>query len=274
MTPRKLRRLFDVQDVDQDDSDQVGVCWTPNLGNCSGVTNWIELEQPEINLIKRLNPGDSIATLEEKIHWAVWERAGGIYYAVDRDRSPWRWPSIVMGSKSELAGEFNQVNVLLVEKGYHKIETIPVLPNYDHISLATHPHLIHRVYVTNTRGITYDTPKGPFYMPLFSPINRRHAKGNISGMWLRGKHVGDVVTGTEIPPEEPPVEPPPPAAFPYQVMVMRRSVVRQQPRPNGNKLDPVAQPGWICAVVAEVNGWGDIGGNGQKWILLADTRKV
>jgi hypothetical protein len=272
MTLRKMRRLFDVQDADQNDTDQIGLCWTPQVGNCSGVTNWIELGQPEIDLIKRLNPGDSVATLEEKIHWAVWERIGGLYYAADRTRPPWRWPSIVMGSKSDRAGEFNQVNVLAVERGYHKIETIPILPNYDHIRLATHPHLIHRVYVTNVRGITYDTPKGAFYMPIFSPINRRHARGNVSGMWLRGKYVGDIVTTVEPPPVEPPAEPPP-FVYPYAIEVLRRSVVRQRPNASSAKIEPVAEPGWLCLVYAEINGWGDIGG-GQKWIWLQDTRRL
>jgi hypothetical protein len=35
----------------------------------------------------------------------------------------------------------------------------------------------------------------------------------------------------------------------------------------------VAEPGWLCLVYAEINGWGDIGG-GQKWIWLQDTRRL
>jgi len=121
MTLIKLRRLFDVQDEDQNDADQIGLCWKPQAGNCSGVTNWIELGPAEIALIKRLNPAQGGFTTEEKIHWAVWERPGGIYFAEDRDRAPWRWPSIVMGSKSAKPGEFNTVNSLSVQRGYHKI---------------------------------------------------------------------------------------------------------------------------------------------------------
>lgn len=266
MTRYMLRRLYDVQDADQDDTDQIGLCWTPQAGNCSGVTNWIELGQAEIDLVRRLNPGDDIATAEEKIHWAVWERAGGIYYAEDRERAPWRWPSIVMGSKSAMLDECNQVNVLVIERGYYKIETIPSLPNYDHIGLETHPHLIHRVYVTNTRGVTYDTPKGPFYMPLFSPVGRRHAKGNVSGMWLRGKYVG-----VRIGNDDPPVEPPPPADG-FAVVTVRPTVLRQQPKSTSAKIDPRAGSGEAFFVREQVNGWGYTGPRG--WVWLADVRKV
>ena len=273
MTDYMLKRLFDVQDADQTDTDQIGLCWTPQAGNCSGVTNWIELGQKEIDLIKRLNPGDSIASAEEKIHWAVWERTGGIYFAEDRERAPWRWPSIVMGSKSSLPGEFNRIETLEIHKGYHRIATIPVLGSYAHISLATHPHLIHRVYVTNARGVTYDTPKGPFYMPLFSPEGRRHAKGNLSGMWLRGKYVGGEVAGEDVPPVDPPVDPPPPPAENYEVIVIAaKTTLRQQPKATSSKIDPVGRRGERFTVVDVVNDWGLTGGRG--WIWLADTRRA
>lgn len=275
MTDYMLKRLFDVQDEDQDDTDQIGLCWTAQAGNCSGVSNWIELGQKEIDLIKRLNPGDAIASAEEKIHWAVWERAGGIYYAEDRERAPWRWPSIVMGSKSSLPGEFNRVSTIEIRKGYHRIETIPVLGSYAHISLATHPHLIHRVWVTNSKGITYDTPKGPFYMPLFSPEGRRHAKGNISGMWLRGQYVagevGDVPPVVD-PPVEPPVEPPPPPAGTFEVIVtVPKTPLRQAPKSNSAKMH-TGRRGDRFEVSDVVNDWGYTGLLG--WIWLADTRRA
>ena len=254
----KMLRTFDVQESDQDDTDQIGLCWTPQLGNCSGVTNWIELGEAEIALVKRLNPSSGGFSTEEKIQWAVWERAGGLYFAEDRRKAPWRWPSIVMGSKSAKSGEYNSVHSLFVQKGYHKIETIPVLPNYDHITLESHPYLVHRVFVTNAKGITYDTPKGIFFMPLFSPEGRRHAKGTVSGMWLRGPYVGDEV--------ESPVPPTGGQTVnALRVKTLRRTVLRQGPRAISPKLY-VAMAGEPFGVVDQVNGWGDTGKRGWVWM--------
>ena len=266
MTYHMMQRLYSVQDADQNDTDQIGLCWTPQAGNCSGVTNWIELGPVEIELVKRLNPPSGGFTTEQKIQWAVWERAGGIYFAEDRTRSPWRWPSIVMGSKSFVDGQYNSVCVLEDNGGYSRIETIPVLASYDHITLESHPHLIHRVYVTNAKGITYDTPKGPFFMPLFSPEGRRHAKGNISGMWLRNKYTAWVVENP-VPPLDMT------KADGMAVIATKRTVLRQGPRETAPKIDPAAQPGERFVVSDQVNGWGYTGRR-RGWILLADTRKA
>ena len=259
MSFQQMRRLFDVQDADQNDTDQIGLCWTPQAGNCSGVTNWIELGEEEIALVKRLNPPSGGFSTEEKIQWAVWERAGGLYFAEDRRRAPWRWPSIVMGSKSAKAGEYNSVRSIFVQKGYHKIDVIPVLASYDHIALESHPYLVHRVFVTNTRGITYDTPKGPFFMPLFSPEGRRHAKGMVSGMWLRGQYVGDEVETPAPPLAEGSVSG-------LRVTVLRRTVLRQRPSMTSAKIDPVAQGGESLMVLEQVNGWGNTGKRGWVWM--------
>lgn len=261
MTFHQMRRLFDVQDADQNDTDQIGLCWTPQAGNCSGVTNWIELGEAEIELIKRLNPPSGGFSTEEKIQWAVWERAGGIYYAVDRKKAPWRWPSIVMGSKSAKSGEYNSVHSLFVQKGYHKIETIPSMPNYDHITLESHPYLIHRVFVTNTKAITYDTPKGIFFMPLFSPEGRRHAKGTVSGMWLRGQYTGWVVD-----PPMPPIGGQTVNAL--QVKTLRRTVLRQGPRETASQTH-VAQRGETFYVTDQIRNWGYTGRLG--WVWMADV---
>ena len=255
----KMLRTFDVQESDQDDTDQIGLCWTPQLGNCSGVTNWIELGEAEIELVKRLNPPSGGFSTEEKIQWAVWERAGGIYFAEDRKKAPWRWPSIVMGSKSAKDGEYNTVNVYFGQKGYLKIETIPVMASYEHITLESHPHLVHRVFVTNARGITYDTPKGMFFMPLFSPEGRRHAKGNVSGMWLRERYAGEAVLA--------PVPPLGGATVnALKVVTLRRTVLRQGPRASSPKIDPVAMAGERMSVMEQVNGWGNTGRRGWVWM--------
>ena len=191
---RKMKRLFDVQDEDQDDTDQIGVCWTKNAGNCSGVQNWFWLDDPaERALIERVNTGIDSVSWQEKKRWAVWERPGGIYYSLDRDTEPWKDTSLVFGSKSNLPGEFNQVRVVQSGNAYTGIETIPVLPNYDHLSVDTHPWLFHRIWVTNSRGITYDTPKGIFWKPLFSPIGRIRSKGDITGFWVRERYLGDEI---------------------------------------------------------------------------------
>jgi hypothetical protein len=195
---RKLLRLWDVEGPNpQGDTDQEGVCWTRQAGNCSGVQNFYWLDDPrERELIRRVNTGIDDIPWDEKLHWAVWDVAGGLYRAEQRMRMdiPWKDTSLVMGSKSALAGEYNQVRVLSDIDGYTDIETIPVLNSYDHLSVATHPHLFHRVYVTNLKGVTYDTPHGIFYKPLFDPRGRRRAAGNITGFYVRNRFLGDTWT--------------------------------------------------------------------------------
>ena len=194
-TFRKMLRLWDVEGPNkQGDTDQIGCCWTRNAGNCSGVANSFWLNDPkERELIRRVNTGIDAISWEKKLHWAVWSTAGGLYRADQRDRMdlPWKDTSLVMGSRSALPGEFNQVRVLRSLEGYTDIETIPVLDSYDHLSVATHPWLFHRVYVTNFIGKTYDTPQGIFYKPLFSPIGRQRATGDIDGFWVRERFLGD-----------------------------------------------------------------------------------
>jgi hypothetical protein len=194
---KKMLRLFDVEGTnDQGDTDQIGVCWTQNAGNCSGIQNFFWLDdQRERELVRRVNTGIDAIPWTEKLHWAVWDKAGGIYRADQRNDMtiPWKDTSLVMGSRSALAGEYNQVSVLQTAGGYTDIETIPVLDSYDHLSVATHPWLFHRIYVTNAIGKTFETPHGIFYKPLFSPIGRRRAAGDITGFWVRNQFLGESI---------------------------------------------------------------------------------
>jgi hypothetical protein len=194
---QKMLRLFDVEGPNnQGDTDQIGVCWTQNAGNCSGIQNFFWLDdQRERELVRRVNTGIDAIPWTEKLHWAVWDKAGGIYRADQRNDMtiPWKDTSLVMGSRSALAGEYNQVSVLQAVGGYTDIETIPVLDSYDHLSVATHPWLFHRVYVTNAIGKTFETPHGIFYKPLFSPIGRRRAAGDITGFWVRNQFLGESI---------------------------------------------------------------------------------
>jgi hypothetical protein len=194
---RKMRRLDDVDGHDnQMDTDQIGVCWTRQAGNCSGVSNFFWLDDPrERELIRRVNLYVDDVPWIHKLHWAVWDIAGGLYRAAERINMiiPWKDTSLVMGSRSARAGEFNQVKIFQDVDGYTDIETIPVLSSYDHLSVATHPWLFQRVYCTNNAGITYDTPKGIFWKPLFSPIGRRRAAGDITGFWVRNRYLGESV---------------------------------------------------------------------------------
>lgn len=194
---RKMLRLFDVEGPNtQGDTDQIGCCWTRQDGNCSGVSNFFWLDnQKERDLIRRVNTGIDGVSWEAKLHWAVWDKAGGIYRADTRDNMliPWKDTSLVFGSKSSANGEYNSVKVLSNVSGYTDIETIPVLDNYDHLSVETHPWLFHRIYVTNYIGKTYDAPKGIFYKPLFSPVGRRRAAGNVDGYFVREQFLGEYV---------------------------------------------------------------------------------
>ena len=69
MTLRKVRRIFDVQGGAGNDTDQFGVCRTPNSGNCSGIEGWFWIGKPETDLWRRINPNQSLLwTTEVKAH--------------------------------------------------------------------------------------------------------------------------------------------------------------------------------------------------------------
>lgn len=193
----KMLRLWDVEGPNpQGDTDQEGAGWTPTLGAFSGVSNFFFLDdQKERDLIERVNTGVDSIPWSAKLHWSVWSEAGGIYRAERRDDMfiPWKDTSLFMGSRSALPGEYNLINVLSIENGYLNTETIPILQSYDHLSPETHPWLFHRIYVTNTVGKTYETPAGIFYKPLFSPIGRRRAAGEITGFYCRPQYVGSKI---------------------------------------------------------------------------------
>lgn len=269
MTVYKINRIFDVQDADQNDTDQFGLCWTPQAGNCSGVTNWIELGDAEKELWRRVNTGIDSFSITEKEKYAVRNIPGGIFYAIGNDSSPWRWPSIGIGSKSFLDGEYNRVNIIDFHKGFYNIETIPVLTSYDHLSVETHPHLFLRTYATNKLGKTYDTKAGIVYQPIWSPSGRNHAKGNITGMWAKAKYIGEKIGDIVLPPPPPPDE----DTFPYNVVVrVSKTVLRQKPNISSSKIDSPALKGQTFTISEEINGWGYTGKRG--WIILSDTNRV
>lgn len=202
----------------QSDTNQWPIDPSSRPASHGGAAYQIKLGQAEIDLIKRVNPGNAENSAEQVWKWACHEEAGFLYIGNWRS-APWKWPMVIMGSGEV---KINIVNIIGSERGKRKIEMIPVLANYDHLSPQTHPHLFHRVVVTNRTG-DWDSPVGIFWMPLFSAQGRAHPKGELTGAWIRSAYVGDVFT--EQPPE-PPVEPP--SQF-KTVVAKRRTPYRQRP---------------------------------------------
>ena len=254
MTLYKIARFYP---DNQSDTNQEPIDPSSRPASHGGAAYQIKLGQAEIDLIKRVNPGNAEHTAEQVWKWACHEEAGFLYVG-DWHTAPWKWPMVIMGSGEV---KVNIVNVIGSERGKRKIETIPALANYDHLSPQTHPHLFHRVVVTNRTG-DWDSPVGIFWMPLFSAIGRPHPRGELTGAWIRSAYVGDVFTGQ---PPEPPVEPPPATNV---VIVLRRTVLRQGPSEASRKMD-VAFTGDKFTIIEVRNGWGL---TVKGWIDLDDTK--
>lgn len=241
----------------QNDTNQWPIDPSSRPASHGGAAYQIKLGQAEIDLIKRVNPGNAEHSAEQAWKWACHEGAGFLYIGNWRS-APWKWPMVIMGSGAD---KVNIVNVIGSERGKRRIEMIPVLANYDHLSPQNHPHLFHRVVVTNRTG-DWDSPVGIFWVPLFSAVGRPHPRGELTGAWIRSAYVGDVFTGQ---PPEPPVETPPAL---NTVIALRRTVLRQGPSESKSKMS-VANTGDKFTILEIRNGWGL---TVRGWISLDDTR--
>ncbi|OGO22729.1 MAG: hypothetical protein A2Y54_10665 [Chloroflexi bacterium RBG_16_51_16] len=165
-----------------------------------GQTNWILLEGPELDLIKRINniPDQNVG----KWRWLVGP-AGSIYLTVGEEYEDFatqlRWPRIAIGSKG--AGERNVVRVMNVSvdpKGrtQARIAGIPKSSDYLDVNPQDQPWAFHNIYCyySQVRPRIDFTPHGVMYMPIFDPASGfRISKGPkelwIDGVWLK-KRVG------------------------------------------------------------------------------------
>ena len=243
----------------QTDTNQWPIDPSERPASHGGAGYMITLGQAEIDLIKRVNSDDPAYPWERKKQWCCHEEPGYLYVGNPDAESGWRWPMIVMGSGGVKQEKYNVVNVLDAKRGKRKIESIPVLDNYDHLSPRTHPHLFHRVIVTNPRG-DWDSPVGVFWMPLFSPYGRKHPKGELTGSWIRSAYVGEPVGPVD-------VEPPPAT---HKVIVLRRTVLRQGPSDGTAKLS-TANTGEVMTILEVRNGWGL---TVRGWLNLEDAKSV
>lgn len=191
---RILKNINEVRQLDQNDVDQIGLCQKPFPGTCSGVTQWIAVDSSIKQLIRRINPTQTwwdgaVYTTDDKIHWAVWERTGGLMYAPSGNRDSnddWWEFSIAIGSKDRQT--YNTVRVLEYNGGYAKIARLPVLPDYTPYSPQDTPEFFHRVFCTTASGNVNESPKGTFYMPILSPEGRPHAVGD-NGGWIPDEYL-------------------------------------------------------------------------------------
>lgn len=242
-----LRKIAIFPNDNNPDTNQWPIDPMPNPASHGGAEFPIELRPPEIDLIKRVNSDDPTHTVDEKIKWAVRNIVGGIYYAKQQsqtgeDLPPWYWAAVIMGS-GPTADKTNIVNVLEVYRGKSRIETIPIRDNYDGYSPRTHPHLFHRILVTNRRGC-FDSPAGLFWMPLFEGKYRRKPALRYSGMWVKNAYLGGLVETVE-----------PPATT--LAAAIRRTVIRQKPSADAAK-NGVLQAGEAVTVIAIVGDWAQI----------------
>jgi hypothetical protein len=202
--------VLDVQTVDTDDIDQMGCAFSPVAGNFSGVTNWIELNTTEIDLIKRVNTGLDGFSIAEKLKYACPSYIGAVwqYMTPTPLAPPWRAWNIVIGSRVPYGSDWNVVKVLgKSSNGYFYIEGIPAGADLSMYSKETHPWLFHRINVSDpNRVYSTDTPKGKMYLPIFSPVGRRHATGDIiaTGIWIKPEYLYSKIT--EAPPMEVPFD--------------------------------------------------------------------
>jgi hypothetical protein len=262
MTYAILKRLWEVEKgPGQDDLDQFGLCWTPQDGNCSGVTNWIALDSPEKVHWRMVNTGVDGYSITEKEQYAVHENPGFMFYAKDGKNGLWRWPSILIGSMAYEPGKQNIVKIVDEDKGYYNIETIPVVDDLSLYSPMTHPWLYIVSYATNKKNVTHYTKAGLIYQPLWSPFGRVRANGNCTGMWLRRQYVHSFLS------ELPPYVPPKPSNE-FWVTVLRRSVLRCSPNKSAKKSGYVAHEG-EALFVSELSGeWGL---TLRGWVQMKDT---
>ena len=248
-----LRKVAIFPDDSNPDTNQWPIDPTEKAASHGGAEFPVKLETPEIDLIKRVNPDNTA----EKLKWAVRNIVGGIYYAKEQGQSgedlpPWYWAAVIMGS-GPTQDKTNIVNVLETWRGKSRIETIPLRDNYDMYSPQTHPHLFHRILVTNRRGC-FDSPAGLFWMPLFEGKYRKRAALVYTGMWVRNIYLGGEVDGT-----------PPPVV--NTATVLRRTVIRQLPTAASAKID-VLQAGARIEYIAVLGDWLQ---TSRGYVYRADT---
>lgn len=206
----RLKSVVYVQTSDQNDIDQMGCGFSPTVGGFSGVTNWIELNQPEINLIKRVNTGLDSFSLSAKLQYACKSIIGYVwqYMTTTPFAPPWRAWNIVIGSRLPYGSDWNIVKVLgRSSNGYLYIEGIPVGTDLTLLNRETHPWLFHRINASDpNKTYSVDTPKGVMILPIFSPIGRRHAAGEIvaTGIWIKPEYLHSKIE--EVPPMTAPFE--------------------------------------------------------------------
>lgn len=258
-----LRKVAVFPNDNNPDTNQWPIDPNQRKATHGGANYPIGLGPAEIELIRRENPSDGTYSTDDKIQWAVRNIRGGIYYsAFPGDLAPWDWAAVIMGSKSTT--EYNSVMVLRSDKGKSEIAAIPVLPDYSSITRALFPWLFHRVWVTNRQGC-FDSPKGVFWMPLFHAQGRPHPRGELTGMWIKNEYLGG--TAELIPP----VEPPEPPALEYWVIAIRRTVLRQGPSANTNKMGVLMPADGPRKVLQRIGDWGlTVGG----WVLIRDTKQA
>jgi len=249
------------------DLDQFGACFTPNPGNCSGVTNWMRIQPgtKERALYYRCNPDSGGYTTARKFQWAIREIPGGAIFAPNGEAGVWQIPSIFMASKGYAPGLWNVIKVVEEIAGYKRAECIPT-ELLDVVTYQTHPYYFMNAYNTNQRGQTSE-PVGGFRIPYFNPATLEH-HGEFTGFWIKNSALKMRVSLDEI---VPPVEVVRPIGF--EVIATKRTVMRQGPRATAVKIDPDAQEGERFWISDQINGWGYTGKR-RGWILMADTRKA
>ncbi len=163
-----------------------------------GQTNWVNLNGPELDLLKRVN---GITDMQQaRWRWLVGS-AGSIYLTVGEEYEDFvtqlHWPRIAIGSKGSGARNIVRVMGMAVdEKGrtQARIAGIPQSSDYLDINPESYPWAFHTIYCyyTKVRPVIDHTPHGIMYMPIFDPASGyKVSKGPqelwIDGMWLRRK---------------------------------------------------------------------------------------
>jgi len=138
------------------------------------------------------------------------------------------------------------------------VDVIGTRVYFEHYALTVPPvrDLRHRFTVVTPDGETVLPPCGDLWI---FPITRK-----IVPVYF---NVSDVELVEEQ--DDPPA---PPAEQPYNVIALRRTVLRQQPRESSGQIAPAAIAGELFTVYTQQNGWGYTGQRG--WIWLSDVRKA
>lgn len=171
ITLNERRKLIGYNQGTTGDLNQTGICRAPN--DCSGAGYMITLNPADLALLWKIN---GITSPDDpKWRWACRVGWFGAPYYKATETSPVQWPYVAICSAID-GSKINTVHVTGFDRGFYTLDLIPA--NFDpNINPENNRDWFHRCIAQSS-----DTPQGIFWMPLFSPVGRKHSVGSEGAM--------------------------------------------------------------------------------------------